>query len=111
MVYLEHRVHHGLGDSQAGDGIGDGGDWPRQTPHEVSGSQQAVAPLDGGVIIFDAGGLDQVGYLDPGRAGDLAPLAVEAILEADIEEERVLEAQALSVGTRLLGSGIQRINL
>jgi len=54
--------------------------------------------------------MDKIRDLNPGRTGNLAALAVHAILQVLIEKILVLKTKPLTIGTGLLRSGVQRID-
>ena len=111
LVHLQEGVQGRFGDGHPRDAVHHGRERTGQRAHEIRGGQDAVPELGLGLVVLDAGRLDEVRHVHAGRAGYLAAFAVEAILERIIEEIRILQAQALTVGAGLLGAGIQRIHL
>ena len=59
--------------------------------------------------VVQTGFLYDVANFHIGRAGDFAPLAVEAVFKCLIVEGRVLEAVPLPIGAGLFGTGKVRI--
>ena len=106
----ESRIQDGLGDAQAGDSVHQGSERTGHAAHEIGAGEHPVAQAGLFVSIFHPGGLDDVGHLHAGRAHDFAPLAVQAVLERLVEEIRILQAEAFTVRTGLLGAGIARIH-
>ena len=111
VVDLQRGVHHGLGRTEAGHGVDDGREGTRHRAHQVGVGEDPVPQLGRGLVVADTRRLDQVGHVHPGGAGDLAALAVHAILEGIIEVLRILEAEPFPVRPGLLGAGIQGIHL
>ena len=109
-VHGQEGVHGRFGDAHARDQVGDGGHRPYHLAHEIRRGQDAVPQFDGGAVVAETGALDKIGHFYPGRAGHLAALAIEAVLEGGVEEGGVFEAQPFSVRAGLLGTRIEWIH-
>ena len=103
------RVQDRLGRAEAGHAVDERGERTGERAHEIGAGEDPVAELGLGLGILDAGGLDDVGDIHAGRAGDLAALAVEAVFQRFIEEVRVFQAEAFPVRTGLFRAGIAGI--
>ena len=62
-------------------------------------------------VVFELVDGYDITYLHTRRTGHLTALAIEAVLQCVVEECRVLETVALTVGTGLLRTGIEGIDL
>ena len=111
VVDFHRGIQYRFGNGQACDAIDDGCERPCQLSHEIGRGKHPVTQLGRMGIVLDTCTLDKIRHFHAGRAGNLAALAVEAILERIAEEIRVLEPQAFAVRAGLLGAGVQRIYL
>ena len=108
-MHSYHRIHHRLHRLEGEGGVHKRCNRSSHAAHKVGAGEHGVAEHVMALAHFQLCGLDDVAYLHSRRAGHLAALAVEAVLESILIKNRVLQTVALTVWSGLLRSGIELV--